>query len=69
MVFSGHTTILVLCGMAFHTYWPSKPGVFTVNWVKTIVSGVRRNERPMLAVHMPGLRREGTRIHASVCSH
>jgi len=37
MVFSGHSMVLVLCGMVWHAYYRTKPGTFTINPVKTTV--------------------------------
>lgn len=34
MVFSGHSMVLVLCGMVWHAYYRTKPGTFTINPVK-----------------------------------
>jgi PAP2 superfamily C-terminal len=35
MVFSGHSMVLVLCGMLWHAYYrPAGPGIFTINPVK-----------------------------------
>lgn len=37
MVYSGHTMLLVLCGMAWHSYYKVIGGIFTVNIVKFFI--------------------------------
>ncbi|RYG41196.1 hypothetical protein EON68_03365, partial [archaeon] len=37
MVFSGHSMVLVLCGMVWHAYYRVKPGTFVINPVKFCV--------------------------------
>lgn len=37
MVFSGHTMLLMICGMVWHTYYKMVPGVFVINWVKIAI--------------------------------
>jgi len=37
MVYSGHTMLLVLCGMAWHSYYKVVNGIFTVNIVKFFI--------------------------------
>lgn len=37
MVYSGHTMVLVLCGMMWHTYYKIRPGTFAINPVKVLI--------------------------------
>lgn len=40
MVYSGHTMVLVVCGMAWHGYYKVLRGTFTVNVVKMVIWSV-----------------------------